>query len=87
MSNSGISGDKTDSCRGGFDCWIIKLNQNGKIEWDKTIGGNNYDELRGIEEVKKDHYVLAGTSDSDISGDKTDSSRGKGDYWIVYLNE
>jgi hypothetical protein len=43
--------------------------------------------LRGIEEVEKGHYVFAGTSDSDISGDKTDSSRGKGDYWIVYLNE
>jgi hypothetical protein len=87
-SNSKISGDKTDSCRGDYDFWIVKLNKTGKIEWDKTIGGANYENLVGVAEIKKNYFVVAGSSESGISGDKTDSSKGgKADYWIVYLNE
>ncbi|MEP7232535.1 MAG: hypothetical protein ABI691_19900 [Ginsengibacter sp.] len=87
MSKSGISGDKTDSCRGNYDFWVIKLNSTGKIEWDKTIGGNGYDELRGIEEIKKNQFIITGISGSDKSGDKTAITRGEADYWIVYLND
>ena len=86
-SNSGISGDKTDSCRGDYDYWIVKLNRYGEIQWDKTIGGNGYDDLKGIEEIEKNHFIIVGNSTSEKNGDKTDSSRGDADYWIVYLNE
>src|SRR6478609_8789068 len=36
-SRSNISGQKTDSSRGSFDYWVIKLDSVNKIEWDKTI--------------------------------------------------
>ena len=86
-SNSPISGDKTDNCRGGNDYWIIKLDESDKVKWDKTIGGNDKDELSSVAEIGKDHFIFGGVSTSGISGDKTDSSRGSADYWIVYLNE
>jgi len=38
--------------------------------------------LRSIIQVQGG-YVLAGSSDSNISGDKTQASRGGHDYWIV----
>jgi hypothetical protein len=87
MSRSNISGDKTDSCRGNFDFWVVKLDKGGNVNWDKTIGGNDYDELRSIEEIEKDHFLITGFTKSDKSGDKTDSSRGMEDFWIVYLND
>jgi hypothetical protein len=86
-STSGISGDKTDSCRGDYDFWIIKLNSAGKVQWDKTIGGNDRDEVKSVVEIKKNHFVIAGIAFSDKLGDKTDSTRGTPDYWIVYLND
>ncbi|MEO8415244.1 MAG: hypothetical protein ABI472_16415 [Ginsengibacter sp.] len=86
-SNSGISGDKTDSCRGNYDFWIVKLNSKGNVQWDKTIGGNDYEELKGLAEIKKNNFIITGTSNSGKNGDKTDSSRGAADYWIMYLNK
>lgn len=85
-STSGISGNKTQHSRGGWDYWVVKLTDAGKFEWDKTIGGSLPDFSANIKEISRDHYVIGGYSYSGISGDKTDTLRGFGDYWIVYLN-
>src|SRR5688572_12309863 len=42
-STSGISGDKTQTAKGSFDLWIVKLDSNGNIIWDKTLGTANND--------------------------------------------
>ena len=85
-SQSGISREKTEKNDGGYDYWVVKLNKKGHVQWDKTIGGNNDDILYSIKEISKNHYVLGGLSNSETSYDKTDSSRGGYDYWIVYLD-
>jgi hypothetical protein len=53
------------------------------IEWQNTIGGNNYDWLTFIEQTADGGYILGGTSGSSISGDKTENCIGGYDYWIV----
>lgn len=82
-SDSGISGTKKDSCRGSEDYWIIKLNAEGEEEWQKTIGGSGMDKLLSIEQTSDLGYIIGGSSDSGISGDKTENGRGNMDYWIV----
>jgi len=44
-SYSGINGDKTEPSRGDRDVWIIKLDAQGQLQWDKTYGGLYQDEL------------------------------------------
>ena len=61
------------------------MKSNGTISWDKTIGGSGNDYLRSIKEVEKNKYAIGGFSNSDISGDKTEASRGGFDYWVVTL--
>jgi len=85
-SYSDISGEKTENSRGGADYWIVKLNKRGHVQWDKTIGGNSDDELSSIQEFEKNRYRLAGYSNSSISGDKKQNSKGGYDYWLVYMN-
>ena len=85
-SDSGISGDKTEASHGGFDCWVVKLNSNGKIKWQNTIGGNDEDGMFSIQQTTDGGYVLGGYSYSGISGDKTEASLGYADYWVVKLN-
>ena len=85
-SPSPISGEKTENSRGNNDYWVVKIKGNGTIAWDKTIGGNGNDYLRSIKEVEKNKYIIGGFSNSDISGDKTEASRGGFDYWVVILN-
>ncbi|MEP7317510.1 MAG: T9SS type A sorting domain-containing protein, partial [Panacibacter sp.] len=83
--NSPASGQKTENGNGGFDYWVVKLSNAGKIQWDKTIGGTEDEYLWSLEEIGRNNYLLSGASFSGISGDKTDSSRGLGDFWLVEL--
>ena len=85
-SESGISGDKTEASFGYFDFWIVKIDSIGNIQWDKTLGGNNYDVLRCIQVTPDNGYILGGYSSSNISGIKTENSLGDVDYWIIKLD-
>ncbi len=84
-SLSGISSEKTESSRGAYDFWVVKISGTGTIQWDKTVGGSRNDNLMGLYEAKKDLYVLAGFSNSGISADKTTLSKGNYDFWVVKL--
>ncbi|KAA9345550.1 T9SS type A sorting domain-containing protein [Adhaeribacter soli] len=85
-SDSGLSGDKSQSLQGTSDIWIVKLDANGNKIWDKTFGGNDYDILGSLQITADGGYLIAGTSDSDISGDKSQPSQGYVDYWIIKLD-
>jgi len=84
-SLSGISGDKDGYSRGRNDYWILKLGKNRNIEWQQTIGGSGDDHLMTVLETGRNEYLLGGYSNSDISGEKTDSCRGNYDWWIIKL--
>lgn len=86
-SFSDISGEKTQNSRGAEDYWIVKLDKTGNIEWDKTIGGNDHDMLYVLQQTNDGGYILGGYSSSGISGEKTEKSRGKKDYWLVKVND
>jgi hypothetical protein len=86
-SNSNVSGEKADSSKGLTDFWILKLDADRSIEWQRTVGGSDMDELSEIIEHPAGGYLLGGSSKSDISGDKTDSCFGGYDFWIVKMSE
>lgn len=84
-SYSGISGDKTEASRGNSDYWVLKLDSLGNIQWQKTLGGTNYETLAAVHQTLDGGYILGGHSNSGQTGDKTESSQGSIDYWIVKL--
>ncbi len=83
VSASGISGDKTQTNRGGFDYWLVKIDSNGNKIWDKRFGGILDDYLYVMRQTKDRGYVMGGTSYSPIGGDKTHTNWGSKDYWVV----
>jgi len=82
-SRSDISGDKTENSRGGFDYWIMELTSAGTIVWQKTLGGSLFDELKQIVPTNDGGYLMGGDSESGVSGDKIEDSRGGLDHWII----
>ena len=82
-SISGISADKTEINKGGYDYWIVKTDSLGNIQWDKTIGGSTHDAMYSVHQTIDSEYILGGWSLSNISGDKTENSNGLEDYWVV----
>ncbi len=86
QSASGISGDKTENCLGGYDFWAVKTDNLGNIQWQNTIGGAGADVIMSSRQTSDKGYILGGRSDSNISGDKTENSNGGFDYWIVKID-
>ena len=85
-SDSGIGGDKSEASRGSNDFWIVKISSTGVKQWDKRFGGGGDDRLMSIRPTADDGYILAGTSDSPIGGDRTDTPRGGRDFWVVKVD-
>ncbi len=85
-SVSGISGDKTENCRGKVDNWIVKIDANGIKQWDKRFGGSDDDYCHSIEQTTDGGYIIVGESSSGISGDKSEDCRGLSDYWVIKID-
>lgn len=86
LSESNISGDKSENSIGLEDFWLVKLNESGEIVWDKTIGGSGPDFLVEVVYIAENEYFLVGFSQSDISGQKSENSRGEDDFWVVSID-
>ncbi|MGE4512187.1 MAG: hypothetical protein AB7E26_00005, partial [Chryseobacterium sp.] len=61
---------KTTNNYGEGDYWIIKLNKDGKVEWEKNFGGKGDDHLRTLA-LTSTGYLIGGESRSERSGNKT----------------
>lgn len=85
ISGGGV-GDKSESKIGNDDYWVVKLNAAGVVEWENTIGGLGYDLLFSVSQTADGGYIIGGTSDSNISGDKTEARVGNTDIWVLKLN-
>ena len=91
-SNSPGDGNVTGPNMGGFDYWIVKLDLDGNIEWNKLIGGNLDEKAHSIQHTTDGGYIVAGISSSSTSGHVTGTNHGLGtstliEYWIVKLDE
>lgn len=93
-SQSDVSGDKTEGNFGPYrhdDYWIVKINMEGTVEWDKTFGGETGDVPTAIVEVEHG-YLIGGHSYSTSSGNKTtelintSGTNNTTDLWFVKVD-
>src|SRR5690606_33407927 len=75
-------GDVTGN-HGSHDCWVVKLDHTGNIQWQKSLGGSSIDVAHSIQQTADGGYILAGYSHSN-DGDVT-GNHGGYDCWIVKL--
>ncbi|MBK8341865.1 MAG: T9SS type A sorting domain-containing protein [Bacteroidetes bacterium] len=86
-SSSQISGNKTTGTfEFTIDIWIIKIDSDGNIIWENSIGGDGYDYVLEMPIAADGGVLLGGFSYSGISGDKTEANNGIADFadlWII----
>jgi hypothetical protein len=66
---------------GGLDYWILKLNQYGILQWQKSYGGSADENLRSVKQTTDGGYILGGftsSNDGDVTG-----NHGYDDFWLV----
>src|SRR5438094_950994 len=56
------------------------------IKAQKDLGGRDFDFFSSMAITKDGGRIVGGSSKSNISGNKTENSRGGSDYWIVKLD-
>ncbi|MCP1299801.1 T9SS type A sorting domain-containing protein [Chryseobacterium sp. S0630] len=71
---------------GEGDYWIVKLDKNGKLEWEKNFGGKDDDHLRTLA-LTSSGYIIGGESRSERSGNKTVGSEEGTDLWVIALDQ
>src|SRR5204863_252296 len=56
-------------------------------QWDYRFGGTGNDVLKSVIQTADGGYLLAGSSNSNFSGDKTQNTiNGSYDYWVVKID-
>ncbi|CAD7805297.1 hypothetical protein CHRY9390_01346 [Chryseobacterium aquaeductus] len=85
-SRSNVGGSKKTENFGEGDYYIIKLNNEGKVEWEKNFGGKGDDHLRTLA-MTSTGFVVGGESRSERSGNKTVGIEEGTDVWLISLND
>lgn len=62
-----------------FDLWVIKVDAQGGVRWEKFFGGKRWDAGLAVQMTSDGGYVIAGTTES--------KGRGRRDVWILKLDE
>jgi hypothetical protein len=70
-----VSGDTKSFGAGDKDFWLLKVDADGNMEWNKTYGGTSRDY----------HTFMCQTSDGGyaLAGDTTSFGAGNKDFWLV----
>jgi hypothetical protein len=77
---------KTTENFGEGDYWIVKLNKEGKVEWEKSYGGKGDDHPRTLA-MTSTGFIIGGESRSEKSGNKSEGLEEGSDIWLISLNE
>jgi len=67
----------TNSTWGKDNAWVLKLDGNGNVQWQKTYGGTGGDVAYSIQQTSDGGYIMAGT---------TPFGAGSGDAWVLKLD-
>lgn len=73
-------GDVTNH-HGNIDLWVIKLSDDGALEWQKTYGGSAWDTGSDVLQAADEGFVIigsAGSNDGDVTG-----HHGIFDFWVI----
>ncbi len=85
-SLSGQTGDKSQPSHGDWDYWLVKADSSGSKIWDRRFGGTDAD-MAFTAVVTHDSCILVGgISKSGMNGDKSQSSWGGFDTWLVKID-
>ena len=84
VAGTSASSDSDVTTNNGLtDYWIVKLDADGNIVWQKSLGGPGKEECYSIQQIADGGYVAAGYS---YGGGTVTGNHGLSDCWIVKLD-
>jgi len=68
---------------GSADVWLVKIDDQGNMQWQKTLGGSNFESARAIVSYNQGYAITGGSRSAD--GDLT-SNAGQNDIWVATID-
>lgn len=81
-----ILGGESYSNTGDWDYWAVRIDGQGRVLWNRLLGGSSGDQLFDLQPTSDGGFVLGGWSSSGIEGTKTSPNYGGYDFWVVRLD-
>jgi hypothetical protein len=81
LGDTRSSDNQVTNPKGNADAWLIKINDNGDLLWQKSYGGSQFDTGRNIIEKPDGDLIIFGTSRS--NDQDVNNNYGQSDYWLV----
>ncbi|WP_320554487.1 hypothetical protein [Winogradskyella aquimaris] len=69
---------------GTYDYWVIKLSLSGELIWERSFGGSQIDEARGVVNTIDGNFIIAGDTRSDDNN--VSQNNGAADLWLVNIS-
>ncbi|WP_299118547.1 hypothetical protein [uncultured Tenacibaculum sp.] len=70
--------------KGSYDFWIVKIDKTGKLVWEKSLGGDQIDEARGIAATNDGNFIIIG--DSRSNNKDVTKNNGGADVWATKID-
>jgi hypothetical protein len=69
--------------KGTYDFWVIRVSPTGELLWERSYGGDQIDEARGISATDDGNFIIVG----DTRSNTIDVSQNKGgaDLWLLKI--
>ena len=93
LSASDVSGNKTSPNYGETDLWAVKLDGQGELVWDVSMGGNRAEAISNISGISPSilpttdgGFMFIGISYSGRTGNKSSTNFGDSDIWVIRVD-
>ena len=71
--------------KGSYDFWVVKSEAGGNMIWEKSFGGSEIDEARGIVSTDDGSHIIVGdtrSNEQDVS-----LNNGAADLWMIKISD
>ena len=82
-NNGDVSGNHSTS--GYFDQWVVKLNPEGTIMWQKCFGSTWNEDIVGAFIISEAEIIIIGSTSKNNSGNVSCNFKGEGDTWMYKI--
>ncbi|MFN0212676.1 MAG: T9SS type A sorting domain-containing protein [Saprospiraceae bacterium] len=84
QSNGAKNNSQVFGNRGEQDIWVVKVDENGTVQWRQCYGGCNREDSRSIRQTSDGNYVIVGGTLS-INTGEVFGSHGDWDAWVLKI--